>query len=76
MKRRVAITRLADRHADPHERRFAETREVEVDDTAMDLVLTRAWIAADFDDDNARIIIVVDEPHDADENDPNPHEPT
>jgi hypothetical protein len=62
MKQTVTITRLADRHAELHEREFAETDVVTVDAGELDVVVGSVCGGRP----NGRYIIVVDEPHEED----------
>lgn len=62
MKRIVTVCRAADRHADPHQRRFAETRLATVDDGPLRDVVDRALADTGFED-GGRFVIQVEEPH-------------
>jgi len=62
LRRIVSVTRAADRHADLHEREFAETREATVPDGPLPDLVADALRAVAFEG-GARFVITVEEPH-------------
>lgn len=62
MKRTVTMTRLADRHAEAHDRDFATTRQVTVEDDLLPTVVSHAMALAGFYEGPA-FTIRVGEPH-------------
>lgn len=62
LKRIVSVCRTADRHADFHEREFAETRSASVPDGELRSVVDAALAEVGFTA-GARFVIHVNEPH-------------